>query len=124
VDLRVDIELREGLLLATVNGQVALDAGLRLLKQVCATAKEKQINKILVNTLAVDGELSTFDRYKFGVELVQYLKELHMEPKLAFVGKPPAMDGFGVRVGQNRGLVTEVFPSQEEAVNWLSKWPG
>jgi len=28
-----------------------------------------------------------------------------------------------VRVGQNRGVITEVFSSQQEAVNWLAIWP-
>jgi hypothetical protein len=46
-----------------------------------------------------------------------------MSPRLAFVGKPPAVDGFGVRVAQNRGITTEVFASQQEALRWLDKWP-
>ena len=123
MDLRIDIELREGLLLVTASGTLAFDAALLLLKQVCDTAKEKEVSKILVNALAVDGELATVDRYRLGTEVTAYLKQRQMSPRLAFVGKPPAVDGFGVRVAQNRGITTEVFSSQQEALRWLDKWP-
>jgi hypothetical protein len=124
MDLHIDIELQGGLLLVTASGNLTIDAALRLLKQVCDTAKKKEVNKILVNSLAVDGELSTLERYRLGVEVAAYLKQHQMDPRLAFVGKPPTTDGFGVRVGQNRGVNTEVFSSQQEALHWLDKWPG
>jgi hypothetical protein len=123
MDLRIDIELREGLLLVTASGTFAFDAALLLLKQVCDTAKEKEVSKILVNALAVDGELATVERYRLGTEVTAYLKQRRMSPRLAFVGKPPTVDGFGVRVAQNRGITTEVFSGQLEALRWLDKWP-
>jgi len=60
----------------------------------------------------VDGELSIFERYHLGAEVATYLKQRQMNPKFAFVGKPPTVDGFAVRVGQNRELVAEVFSNQ------------
>ena len=123
MDLHIDVELQGGLLLVTASGNLAFDAALLLLKQVCDTAKEKEVNKILVNALAVDGELSTVERYRLGAEVTAYLKQRQMNPRLAFVGKPPALDGFGVRVAQNRGATTELFSSQQEALTWLDKWP-
>ena len=123
MDLHIDIELQGGLLLVTGSGTWALDAALRALKQFCDTAKEKGVNKILVNNLAMDGELSTMERYRLGVELAAYLKQCQMNPWLATVGKPPGMDGFGVRVAQNRGVTVEIFSTQQEALNWLEKWP-
>jgi hypothetical protein len=123
MDLHIDIELQGGLLLVTASGAFAFDAALLLLKQVCDTAKEKEVSKILVNALAVDGELATVERYRLGIEVTAYLKQRQMSPRLAFVGKPPAVDGFGVRVAQNRGITTEVFASQQEALRWLDTWP-
>ena len=122
MDLHIDVKLQEGLLLVTASGNVELDAAVRLLKQVCDTAKEKGVNKILVDTLAVDGVLSTVDRYQLAVEVTAYIKQRQMSPRLAFVGKPPTSDGFGVRVAQNRDLVTSMFSSQE-AMDWLKGWP-
>jgi len=122
MDLRIDVELQGGLLLVTASGTLAFDAALRALKQVCDTAKEKEVKKILVNALALDGELATVERYRLGVEVAEYLHQRHMSPRLAFVGKAPTMDGFGVRVAQNRGLTVEMFSTEQEALSWLDKW--
>jgi hypothetical protein len=53
MELRTDIELRGQILLVTARGKVALESALQALKQAFDTAKEKGVNKILVNTLAV-----------------------------------------------------------------------
>jgi hypothetical protein len=123
MDLHIDIELQDGLMLVTARGNLVFDATLRLLKQVCDTAVGKEINKILVNCLAVDGDLSTLDRYQIGAEVAAYIAQDQMNPRLAIVGQPPAIDGFGVRVAQNRGMKVEVFSNQQEALNWLDSWP-
>jgi hypothetical protein len=57
MDLQITSELKEGILVVTTSGSIAFDEALRLLKQVFDTAKEKEVNKILVNGLAMDGEL-------------------------------------------------------------------
>jgi hypothetical protein len=123
MNLHIDVELQEGLLLVTASGSVAFDAVLRLLKQVFETASEKRVSKILVNSLAVDGELCTLEMYDLGVEAAAYLKQRQMNPRIAIVGKPPATDRFAVNVAQNRGITAEVFLTREEARTWLDKWP-
>ena|SRR6202162_2183330 len=124
MDLRIDVVgLREGVLFVTANGSFTFEAALRLLKQICDIAKERKVNKILVNGLEIDGELSTFDRYNLGAQIPEYIKQNQLNLKLAFVGKPPTMNGFAARVAQNRGLVTEIFSSQQEAEDWLNRWP-
>ncbi|HKN75652.1 MAG TPA: hypothetical protein VJW94_10780 [Candidatus Acidoferrum sp.] len=123
MDLRVDTELQDGIVVATASGNLAFDAALRLFKQVFDTAKQNEANKILLNCLLVEGELSTIERYNLAIELAAYLKQRELSPRLAIVGKPPSVDGFGVRVSQNRGLSAEVFPSQQEALHWLDVWP-
>lgn len=124
MDLHIDnIELQGRLLLVTVSGSVTVDAGLRLFKQVCDTAAENRVNKILANALAVDGELTTFERYHWGLEAAAYAQQHQMNLRLAIVGKPPTFDGFGVRVSQNRGSTFELFSSQAEALGWLDRWP-
>jgi hypothetical protein len=72
-----------------------------------------------LNFLATDGELATFERYDLGVEAAEYLTGHRMNVKVAFVGTPPTMNGFGLRVARNRGILTEVFPTQQEALRWL-----
>jgi hypothetical protein len=109
--LHIDAELQEEQLLVTARGSLEFDAALRLFKQVCATAKDKGVNKILVNGLALEGELSTVDRYRLGAEMALYLRQA------------ATMDGFGVRVAQNRDVFAEIFSSQQAAQEWLDKWP-
>lgn len=87
------------------------------------TAAENQINKVLVNTLAVDGELAAFERYALGEEIASYLSQRQANLKLAIVGILPTVNGFAVRVAQKRGIVTEVFSSPEEALDWLNDLP-
>ena len=124
MDLRIDTELRGQILLVTARGKLALDAALQLYKQAFDTAKEKEVNKILVNALAVDGELSTFERYRLAVGCVAHLRQRKMNPTVAIVGKPPTTNGFGVRVAQNREVTTQMFDTQQAALDWLDKWPG
>jgi hypothetical protein len=123
VDLHVDIELQGDVLLIAVSGTVSFDAALRTFQQAIDTAKEKEVSKILVNTLAVNGELSTLERYDLATGVLAHARQREMNPKLAIVGKPPTTDGFAVRVGQNRNMNVEAFSEQPRALNWLSRWP-
>jgi hypothetical protein len=121
--LRIDIELQAPLLLVTATGNFSFETVLRLLKQACATTAEKPVNKILVNALAMVGEISTFEGYSLGGQLASYVRQRQPNLRLALVGKPPTVDGFAVRVGQNRGISAELFSSEQEALNWLAIWP-
>jgi hypothetical protein len=118
-----DEKLQERVLVVIADGTFESVAALRLLKQICDTATEKHVNKILVNALALDGTVSELDRYKVVVELSTYLRQRGWNYRLAIVGKPPTVDGFGVRVAQNRGLTAEHFSTEQEALNWLNCWP-
>jgi hypothetical protein len=123
MDLHIDIELEGEILLVTATGSAAYDAALRLLKQVFDTAAEKQVNKILVNNLSVEGDLSPLARYHLGVQVAEYLKQRKMNPRLAVVGKPPTTNGVAVGIIRNREVTGEVFSSVQDALEWLNKWP-
>jgi hypothetical protein len=123
MDLHAHIELQGELLVATATGTVAFEPALKILKGICDLAAEKGVHKILVNALAVDGTLSTTERYQHAVQLTGHLQQLQFNPRVAIVGVPPALDGFGVRVAQNRDVCVELFPSVEEALSWLARWP-
>ena len=81
-------------------------------------ALEKHLNRILIDGLGAKGVLTTIDRYDLGVKLVAYCGEHKLWPRLAFVGQPPVVDGFGALVARNRGLVAETFPNRKEALEW------
>ena len=74
--------------------------------------------------VAAQTVFNTQDRYSLGVKWVAYCAERKLYPRLAVVGQLPVVDGFGVPVAKNRGLVAEVFPSRPKALEWLSDGPG
>ena len=118
-----DEKLQEGVLVVIGGGTFESVAALRLLKQICDMATEKHVDKIVVNALALDGTVSELNRYEVAVELSTYLRQRGWNYRLAIVGKSPTVDGFGVRVAQNRGLTAEHFSTEQEALNWLKRWP-
>jgi hypothetical protein len=65
--------------------------------------------------------LATFERYALGEEIASYLSQHQIRVKLAFVGMPPTVNGFVVRVAQNRGVMTEAFSTLQEALKWLDE---
>jgi hypothetical protein len=123
MDLQIDIELQGDLLLVIARGRVSFESASRLLKQIWDKAAESQVNKILVDSLAADGVLAAFERYDLGAEAAADLAERQLNVKVAFVGLPPTMDGFGVRIARNRGVITRMFSSRTDALNWLGDSP-
>jgi|HubBroStandDraft_6_1064221.scaffolds.fasta_scaffold323184_1 hypothetical protein len=123
MELQAHTELQGELLVTTATGTVAFEPALQILKGICDMAAEKRIHKILVDTLAVDGTFSTLERYELAVQVTEHLRQLQFNPRLAFVGRPPTSDGFAVRVAQNRDVSVELFPSVEQALRWLARWP-
>ena|SRR5262245_37450233 len=117
--LRLSIEVQGALLLAVVDGQLSFDASWDVLKQTYDTALEKQVNLILFDTLAVEGKLTTFERYRLGTETLTYFRSTRMHPRIACIGEPPSTDGFAVLVAKNRWVAAEMFSSRHEALNWL-----
>jgi hypothetical protein len=116
-------ELQGHFLLVTLTGNVDLSSSVRLFNQAFDVAAQKRVDKLLINALAVAGTLSTLERYALGVKVTAHITQLRTNPKVAFVGVLPTVDGFAVRVTQNRDVYAELFRNVPEAVEWLGKWP-
>src|SRR5215813_4739347 len=113
------MEVQGALLVVVVNGEVSFNAAWDVLRQTYDTALEKQVNLILVDSLAVEGKLTTFEKYRLGTETETYFRSRLMQPRIACVGKPPSVDGFAVLVAKNRWVAAEMFSDRDEALNWL-----
>ena len=115
-------------LLATAAGPVSVKEVLHLFKTVIDTAKERGFDKILMDFLAVTGELSPTDLHEVGSTMAKYCVNKSIYPKVAVIGKPPTVTGFGAEVASNRGLTSMTFSERQPALNWLlafrSKAPG
>ena len=120
--LDVTFESKEGYLLVTATGRVTFSEALAAYKRACDLTVEKGLDQILVDALAVEGELSTLERYDFGRTMAEYCKSRSINPKVATVGKPPTItqDGFGALVASNRGLTAETFSDLQRALDWLN----
>lgn len=92
---------------------------MHLFQKVCDIASDKEVNKVIVDSLVVEGTLSTIDRYQLGVAVAEHVTRRRMNARFAFVGKSPTMDGFAMLVAHNQGITIEIFSSHEEALNWL-----
>src|SRR5262249_11116356 len=117
--LQVKLDTDGDLLLAVVTGTVSLDANWQVLKEICDTALQKGLVRMLVDALGAEGVITTTDRYTLAMKLVAYCGDHKFSPRLALIGKPPVTDGFSVLVANNRGLVTETFPNWKEALQWV-----
>jgi hypothetical protein len=117
--LKTVSEQQGEILVVTMTGTLDIDSALRLLKDICENAAENQLTKILVHALTVEGDLSPHERYRLGTEMARYLTERKIQVRAAFVGTPPAMNGFAARIARNRGIATGVFPGHEEALRWI-----
>jgi len=117
MDLKV--ESADGVLVATAAGRVSLSEAIRVFTKVCDVASARGFDRILVDCLAVEGELSTVDRYELGRTMAEYCNSRSTTPRVATVGKLPLMNGFAARVASNRGLAAETFSESQKAMDWL-----
>jgi hypothetical protein len=117
--LVVDLESKDGILVATAEGRVSLSEAISVFTNPCDVAVDSGLDWILVDASSVEGELSTLERYELGRTVAEYCNSRSLALKVATVGKPPLINGFGARVALNRGLVAETFPELQKAMNWL-----
>jgi hypothetical protein len=118
--MELKLESREGYLLATASGRVSLTEALKLGKNVCDAAAERGLSKILYDYRAVKGELSVMEWYEIGKTMAEYRLNRSGTPRIAVVGKPPTITGFGAEVARNRGLLVVTFPELQPALDWLN----
>ncbi len=117
------IESKEDYLLVTLAGQVSFSEAVVVLIKVRNVATERGFDKVLVDCLSLRGELSNFERYELGQALARHwLKGLSGTPKIAIVGTPPTINGFGALVASNRGFLAETFSELPKALDWLNRF--
>ena len=115
-------ESRDGFLLATVTGTISLEKAIDTFEKTCDAAMQRGFHKIVVDLLAVSGELSDLDLYELGKTVADYYLQHLRFPIVAVIGRPPLVNGFGAKVASNRGLTTEVFLDLQSAIDWLNRF--
>lgn len=119
--LTLSLEMQGDVLLATLSGEVSHQEVMLRGRALLGYAAEKDAGKILINCLGMTGKLSTFERYSLAIAALNLGRSLGINPRIAFVGRPPTFDGFAVRVAINRGGKAALFADVQEALDWLER---
>jgi len=117
--MKSSIQQKANLLVATVSGQIGFAAAFEIFKGVFDSARKKGCDRILFDCTAVTGELTTHERFLFGEEAAKHEHSGSFHPRIALLGSPPTVDGFGVLVSRNRGMNANAFSVRDEAIQWL-----
>jgi hypothetical protein len=102
------------------QGEIQAQERFKLLLQAVALAHARQIPKLLMNLNGLENVKmpNVADRYFIMREFAAVAKGA---VKIAFVLPPHLIsDKFGVLVGKNAGLTSEVFANEAEALAWLN----
>jgi hypothetical protein len=70
--MQVTLASQDDFFLATATGRVSVKEVLRVFKKVIDTATERGFDKILMDVLAVTGELSAIDLYEVAKTMAEY----------------------------------------------------
>ena len=117
--------LKEGRELYRPAGSVSFDEAVALVRASIAAARRNQARSLLVDTTALTGFASpnTFERF---LAAVSWAEESRAETQLAMVARAEMIhpQKVGVLIAANRGLVSNIFTTEVEALAWLDAWDG
>jgi hypothetical protein len=113
----LQIEVHSGWLEAQLLGELTASHFLDQLPKVIQACRDHAIGVVLLNTTAMEGQLSTLERYQMGAQAAV----LGMGLRMAMLARPDTMDPekIGAVVARNRGLDAETFTDREKALSWL-----
>src|SRR5277367_2981198 len=100
----------------TLGGPSVHGGLLRLLERIVAETKSRDIWQVLIDAMAIQTPLGTFEKYQVGIELVR-IADRRM--RLAVVGRSELIDHFFETVARNRGGAVAVFTEEGPALHWL-----
>jgi hypothetical protein len=97
-----------------------LDDAINLVGAAIAFARENRIKRLLVDTRKLTGfeTIATWERFFMAV---RFAAEAMSGVEVAVVARPELIDPqrFGVIVARNRGMRTDAFDSEIDALAWL-----
>lgn len=105
------------------QGEIQAPERLKLLLQAIALAHARQIPKLVMNLTSLENVQmpNVAERYFIMREFAAVAKGA---VKIAFVLPPHLIgDKFGILVGKNAGLTSEVFTNETDALAWLNSEP-
>ena len=114
-----DFEHFEGYASFRPSGNVSFRNAVGIIAKALSLAAGNGISHLLVDTTKLTGfpYPETYERYFMATEWANHSRGL----RLAVIARPELIDPyrFGVTVARNRGLISDVFTAEPEAIEWL-----
>ncbi len=102
------------------EARVTMDKGLDMMASAGRAARQRGLLDLLINTTRFTGydPPTVFDRYSWAIKLAA---SVGASVRVATVLRPDIVDPqkIGVLMAQNRGVKTEIFTTEAEALTWL-----
>jgi hypothetical protein len=119
--LRVGVE--GDLLRVTATGTRTLQTVLDMSQDIFAICVEKNVKKILIDVLALEGRLSTIDAYEIPDKHFPKMRNRGVITQCAVVDLKEFRDSyrFFENGAINRGFLFRIFSDTDEAIAWLKK---
>jgi hypothetical protein len=105
------------------SGAVSFEQGLEGVAAAIAQARRLGLTDIVINTLGLGFSVpSVVDRYTLALRVVE---NAGSTLRVAFVARPEVIDSqkIGAVMVQNRGVISDTFATEAEALSWLDKLP-
>jgi len=110
------IENRTTYLFTELSAPYSFPVVFSMIEQVAKICQDANLNKVLADARAFTEHISTFDRYRIGVEIA---KVFGSHTQIAIVLRPSEITYVGENTAINRRAKLKVFSIIEEAQQWL-----
>jgi hypothetical protein len=118
MDMHIAVDASGRFLRCTVTAQATPENAQQLLQRFQEGAEGTVHTRLLLDLMAVTGELALPQQHQMGVGLAETFRKFS---RVAVVQKPRTNNGFGALVAKNRGLKIDVFATEAEAISWLTR---
>ena len=115
------IEERDGILRVTATGSRSLESVLAMSKDILKACVEMRAKKVLIDTAAMEGRLSTMEAYKIVDKHFPKMRNKAVITHAAIVVQKESEGSgrFFETVAVNRGFAVRVFTNADKALEWL-----
>jgi hypothetical protein len=117
--MTLTLESQPGFLEARLTGRLSFDEAVQAIKRTYDAAEERGLKKILLDCVALEGELSVLERYELGTAAAAHYLGGSQNPAVALIGVAPAVNGFAANVAWNRGVNVRAFTDRGPGLQWL-----
>jgi hypothetical protein len=120
-DLKIEAE--GDVLWVTATGTRSLQTVLAMLQDIFAACVEKDLKKVLIDVLGLEGRLNIADAYKVPDKHFRKIRDRSVVTHCAIIDLKEFKESykFFENVAANRGYLLRIFSDTDEAIAWLKK---